>query len=78
MRAVLIIALLAGCEPLPLVPVGEAPVQLAVYPMPACLIFCTAHISAIRDTAQVNGDGSFTEGTNSNSSSSSSEQGGSG
>jgi hypothetical protein len=71
MRAVLIIALLAGCEPLPLVPVGEAPVQLAVYPMPVCLIFCTAHISAIRDTAQVNGDGSFTEGTNSSSQTSS-------
>lgn len=51
---------------------GATPAVLYTYPVPLCLIICTAHISSIREDAISTGDGSLTTGAKSNTSSSSS------
>jgi hypothetical protein len=68
-----------GISSVPLVngAVEPIPVSLYTYPQPLCLIFCTVHLSAIRDQATVEGGGSFTDGTNSNAQSSGNMGGGS-
>lgn len=60
---VLALLALAGCDPLPVA--YGAPANLYTYPLPACLVFCTAHVSAIREDVNSVGAGSVATGSKS-------------
>jgi len=64
----ILILLLSGCAPMPITG-GATPAALYTYPMPSCIVFCSSHVSAIREDATSVGSGTLTTGAKSNTSS---------